>query len=61
MVLLFFFFKQMTAYEISNRDWSSDVCSSDLAGGAVFWGNGFGRYLGLLFTAYALIFNAVTS
>src|SRR5690606_40201717 len=26
---LFFFFKQKTAYEIS-RDWSSDVCSSDL-------------------------------
>src|ERR1044071_1074303 len=26
----FFFFKQKTAYEISNRDWSSDVCSSDL-------------------------------
>src|ERR1044071_10488735 len=27
---LFFFFKQKTAYEISTRDWSSDVCSSDL-------------------------------
>src|SRR5213594_1548395 len=27
---LFFFFKQKTAYEISVRDWSSDVCSSDL-------------------------------
>ena len=26
----FFFFKQKTAYEISSRDWSSDVCSSDL-------------------------------
>src|SRR5213594_2539614 len=26
---LFFFFKQKTAYEISVRDWSSDVCSSD--------------------------------
>src|SRR5690606_4307941 len=26
----FFFFKQKTAYEIS-RDWSSDVCSSDLS------------------------------
>src|SRR5690606_39638590 len=25
----FFFFKQKTAYDIS-RDWSSDVCSSDL-------------------------------
>src|SRR5216110_3853709 len=28
--LVFFFFKQKTAYEISSRDWSSDVCSSDL-------------------------------
>src|SRR5881227_4326545 len=26
----FFFFKQKTAYEITVRDWSSDVCSSDL-------------------------------
>src|SRR5216110_2648553 len=26
-----FFFKQKTAYEISSRDWSSDVCSSDLS------------------------------
>src|SRR5213075_3483881 len=28
--LIFFFFKQKTAYEITRRDWSSDVCSSDL-------------------------------
>ena len=27
---VFFFFKQKTAYEIVSRDWSSDVCSSDL-------------------------------
>src|SRR6184192_1906959 len=27
----FFFFKQKTAYEMSIGDWSSDVCSSDLA------------------------------
>src|SRR5216110_3919248 len=27
---VFFFFKQKTAYDISSRDWSSDVCSSDL-------------------------------
>ena len=26
----FFFFKQKTAYEMCGRDWSSDVCSSDL-------------------------------
>ena len=30
MSLLFFFFKQKTAYEIYQCDWSSDVCSSDL-------------------------------
>ena len=29
-LLLFFFFKQKTAYEIGTGDWSSDVCSSDL-------------------------------
>src|SRR3546814_5258700 len=29
-----FFFKQKTAYEMRISDWSSDVCSSDLAGGA---------------------------
>src|SRR3546814_136118 len=28
--LLFFFFKQKTAYEMRISDWSSDVCSSDL-------------------------------
>src|SRR3546814_6916881 len=31
MVLCFFFFKQKTAYEVRISDWSSDVCSSDLA------------------------------
>src|ERR1051326_6324347 len=31
---LFFFFKQKTAYEIKECDWSSDVCSSDLASGS---------------------------
>src|SRR3546814_6451666 len=30
MVLIFFFFKQKTAYELRISDWSSDVCSSDL-------------------------------
>ena len=30
MILIFFFFKQKTAYEIYQCDWSSDVCSSDL-------------------------------
>src|SRR3546814_15142846 len=31
MVCVFFFFKQKTAYEMRISDWSSDVCSSDLA------------------------------
>src|SRR5213596_2689935 len=30
MKIIFFFFKQKTAYEIRPCDWSSDVCSSDL-------------------------------
>src|SRR3546814_2663118 len=30
LVLLFFFFKQKTAYDVRISDWSSDVCSSDL-------------------------------
>src|ERR1051326_5946272 len=31
--VILFFFKQKTAYEIKECDWSSDVCSSEL-----FWG-----------------------
>src|SRR3546814_6305659 len=31
MVFVFVFFKQKTAYEMRISDWSSDVCSSDLA------------------------------
>src|SRR3546814_6380802 len=30
-LLVFFFFKQKTAYEMRISDWSSDVCSSDLS------------------------------
>ena len=30
LFVCFFFFKQKTAYEIKECDWSSDVCSSDL-------------------------------
>src|SRR3546814_4707502 len=30
MCIVFFFFKQKTAYEMRISDWSSDVCSSDL-------------------------------
>src|SRR3546814_8910393 len=29
--MIFFFFKQKTAYEMRISDWSSDVCSSDLS------------------------------
>ena len=35
-VFFFFFFKQKTAYEIKECDWSSDVCSSDLEQGMKF-------------------------
>src|SRR3546814_9305306 len=30
MLVMLFFFKQKTAYELRISDWSSDVCSSDL-------------------------------
>src|SRR3546814_5072386 len=33
ILLLCFFFKQKTAYEMRISDWSSDVCSSDLPTG----------------------------
>src|SRR3546814_7558620 len=32
ILVCLFFFKQKTAYEMRISDWSSDVCSSDLAG-----------------------------
>src|SRR3546814_2024356 len=35
LFLVFFFFKQKTAYEMRISDWSSDVCSSDLSDGIV--------------------------
>src|SRR3546814_9247759 len=35
MMFFVFFFKQKTAYEMRISDWSSDVCSSDLAKQAV--------------------------
>src|SRR3546814_1660704 len=41
--VVFFFFKQKTAYEMRISDWSSDVCSSDLGetvGGAVILRSG---------------------
>src|SRR3546814_1985704 len=43
----FFFFKQKTAYEMRIMDWSSDVCSSDLAGAPRAAGKGLaGRIAG---------------
>ena len=43
----FFFFKQKTAYEMCGRDWSSDVCSSDLSRRAM----GTSAVLGLMVMA----------
>src|SRR3546814_17197858 len=48
-VVIFFFFKQKTAYEMRISDWSSDVCSSDLQLRAFFaneyrGGVGVGRH-----------------
>ena len=42
--MFFFFFKQKTAYEIYQCDWSSDVCSSDLGGGLYTAGSLPGSY-----------------
>src|SRR3546814_6084247 len=41
--MLFFFFKQKTAYEMRISDWSSDVCSSDLVRRACASGRRLGR------------------
>src|SRR3546814_12673057 len=38
--VVFFFFKQKTAYEMRISDWSSDVCSSDLEGDLVLFETG---------------------
>ena len=38
--LSMFFFKQKTAYEMLLGDWSSDVCSSDLADLGLYFGEG---------------------
>src|SRR3546814_7113677 len=37
VVCCIFFFKQKTAYEMRISDWSSDVCSSDLAEDTKAW------------------------
>src|SRR3546814_2602828 len=37
IIFLLFFFKKKTAYEMRISDWSSDVCSSDLAAPIATW------------------------
>src|SRR3546814_3168613 len=49
MVVLFFFFKQKTAYELRISDWSSDVCSSDLFGLRGPLGEFLAEQLGVVF------------
>src|SRR3546814_15083183 len=39
-LVVVFFFKQKTAYEMRISDWSSDVCSSDLVAGGVKYNSG---------------------
>src|SRR3546814_3649947 len=55
-LLMFFFFKQKTAYEMRISDWSSDVCSSDL--GALGGGRG-GRRRERQVDAQAVVAQAV--
>ena len=42
-IVFIFFFKQKTAYEMCGRDWSSDVCSSDLGERAAWREGGMER------------------
>src|SRR3546814_8667426 len=37
-LMLYFFFKQKTAYEMRISDWSADVCSSGLIAMIKWWG-----------------------
>src|SRR3546814_14190692 len=56
MSVVFFFFKQKTAYEMRISDWSSDVCSSDLcliATGIPYMGHGNMAQRSRLFGAVA--------
>src|SRR3546814_16688234 len=54
VIVFFFFFKQKTAYEMRISDWSSDVCSSDLAMRAL--GRGFAN--APIALAFIMIFGA---
>src|SRR3546814_7656571 len=59
--MLFFFFKQNTAYDMRISDWSSDVCSSDLlpngAGSVFTFGLKGGYEAGLKFVDTVQIFS----
>src|SRR3546814_1016156 len=63
--MCFFFFKQKTAYEVRISDWSSDVCSSDLARPAgspeerVVGGQAFGEAARVVEQDFALLGNAL--
>src|SRR3546814_2378007 len=54
-----FFFKQKTAYEMRISDWSSDVCSSDLAdpmrAGPIFLANHAGGVAGGISTGQPVV------
>src|SRR3546814_9390451 len=52
LYLIFFFFKQKTAYEMRISDWSSDVCSSDLERRVAMLEIGLAHYL----TVSAILF-----
>src|SRR3546814_3379392 len=59
--LVFFFFKQKTAYEMRISDWSSDVCSSDLSLSEVVLGALWGTAVATVFLTPAWRHVAETS
>src|SRR3546814_1518141 len=52
--VVFFFFKQKTAYEMRISDWSSDVCSSDLLDPGKQDATGVGVNVGYGIDAFAI-------
>src|SRR3546814_3133788 len=57
-ILIFFFFKQKTAYEMRISDWSSDVCSSDLVFHLPFPISHYGVTVADSLRALSLLFSA---
>src|SRR3546814_9547150 len=53
VVLVFFFVKQKTAYELRISDWSSDVCSSDLV--SCTWELGLLHLIGFGLDPFAML------